>query len=105
MLLFTILYLVRDMWVTFMRSVGAMHGADVAAMRIGKVRTALSFPCAGWTYIYLAFHKLEVIPASWGVPWLISCFVFEGGLMLLTAVSAFTYTVAYAPYLRKALSR
>ncbi len=105
MLLFTILYLVRDMWVTFMRSVGAMYGADVAAMWIGKVRTALSFPCAGWTYIYLAFHNLESIPASWGQAWLISCFVFEGSLMLLTLISAFTYTAAYAPYLKKALSR
>jgi hypothetical protein len=88
-----------------MRSVGAMYGADVAAMWIGKVRTALSFPCAGWTYIYLAFHNLEAVPASWNAPWLISCFAFEGFLMLLTAVSAFTYTAAYAPYLKKALSR
>lgn len=105
MLCFTILYLVRDMWVTFMRSVGTMYGADVAAMWIGKVRTALSFPCAGWTYTYLAFHTWDVLPASWSFPWLVTCFAFEGFLILLTLISAFTYTVSYLPYLKKALSR
>lgn len=105
MLGFTILYLVRDMWVTFMRSIGTMYGADVAAMRLGKIRTALSFPCAGWTYIYLAFHSCGSIPSSWDGAWLTSCFVFEGFLILLTVISIFTYTASYAPYLKKALSR
>ena len=103
MLAFTILYLARDMWVTFIRSVGAMYGADVGAMRIGKVRTALSFPCAGWTYLYLAFHMAA--PASWNRPWLASCFVFETFMIAITAVSLCTYTRAYSPYLKRALAR
>jgi CDP-diacylglycerol--glycerol-3-phosphate 3-phosphatidyltransferase len=103
MLSFTILYLSRDMWVTFMRSVGAMYGADVAAMRMGKVRTALSFPCAGWTYMYLAFHDL--VPESWVKPWLVSCYVFELAMIVLTLVSLYTYTMAYLPFLKKALER
>ena len=41
MLGFTILYMLRDTWVTFLRSVGTLYGADVAAMWLGKVRTAL----------------------------------------------------------------
>ena len=41
MLGFTVLYMLRDTWVTFLRSVGAMYGADVAAMWRGKVRAAL----------------------------------------------------------------
>ena len=46
----TVLYLLRDTWVTFLRSVGTMYGADVGAMWLGKVRTALSFPArAGYT--------------------------------------------------------
>jgi phosphatidylglycerophosphate synthase len=103
MLAFTILYLSRDMWVTFIRSVGAMYGADVAAMYLGKVRTALSFPCAGWTYMYLAFHAM--VPQSWDFPWLMSCFVFEGFMILITIITLFTYTKAYLPYLKKALAQ
>ena len=101
MLCFTILYMLRDTWVTFMRSVGAMYGADVAAMWLGKVRTALSFPGAGWVYVYLSFHKM--LPAAWSGPWLVSCYVFEGLLIALTLWSLHTYTAAYMPYLRRAL--
>ena len=103
LLAFTLLYMLRDLWVTFMRSIGTMFGADVAAMRLGKVRTALSFPCAGWIYMYLAFRRIA--PASWDVPWLTSCYVFEGVMMLLTVVSIFTYTQSYSPYLRRALEK
>ena len=100
---FTILYMMRDTWVTFMRTVGTMYGADVAAMWLGKVRTALSFPGAGWIYLYLAFH--DFAPESWNGPWLASCYVFEAVLVALTLVSLVTYTAAYAPYLEKALAR
>ena len=100
---FTILYMMRDTWVTFMRTVGTMYGADVAAMWLGKVRTALSFPGAGWVYAYLAFHDLA--PESWRGAWLASCYVFEAVLVVLTLVSLVTYTAAYAPYLEKALAR
>ena len=100
---FTILYMMRDTWVTFMRTVGTMYGADVAAMWLGKVRTALSFPGAGWVYAYLAFHDL--VPESWHGAWLASCYAFEAVLVVLTLVSLVTYTAAYAPYLEKALAR
>ena len=103
MLCFTILYMLRDTWVTFMRSVGTMYGADVAAMWLGKVRTALSFPGAGWVYVYLSFHRM--FPESWNGPWLVSCYVVEGGLIALTIWSLHTYTSAYMPYLRRALGR
>ena len=102
MTFFTILYMLRDTWVTFMRSVGALYGADVAAMWLGKVRTALSFPGAGWVYMYLCFHRM--CPRAWWTPWLVSCYVVEGVLIVLTLWSAFTYTSAYLPYLKKALA-
>ena len=51
MMSFTILYMLRDTWVTFMRMVGTLYVADVAAAWLGKVRTALSFPGAGWVYV------------------------------------------------------
>lgn len=100
---FTVLYMLRDTWVTFMRSVGALYGADVAAMWLGKVRTALSFPGAGWIYVYLCFHRLA--PASWEGPWLATCYAVEAGLVALTLWSLYTYTVAYLPYLKRALER
>lgn len=103
MLGFTVLYMLRDTWVTFMRSIGAMYGADVAAMWLGKVRTALSFPCAGWIYAYCCMHKLA--PVSWHWPWLISCYAVEALLALLTLWSFSSYTVAYLPYLKQAIKR
>ena len=108
MLGFTILYMLRDTWVTFLRSVGTIYGADVAAMWLGKVRTALSFPGAGWVYMYLAFAPM--LPDTEGGSvlrgyWLMSCFWVEGLLVVLTVWSLFTYTSAYWPYLRQALER
>lgn len=100
---FAILYMLRDLWVTFMRSVGTMFGADVAAMYLGKVRTALSFPCAGWVYMYLAWHAL--VPEQYATPWLISCYAFEALMIVLTILSLFTYTKEYLPYLKKALEK
>jgi CDP-diacylglycerol--glycerol-3-phosphate 3-phosphatidyltransferase len=102
LLVFAILYLLRDTWVTFLRSVGALYGADLAAMWLGKVRTALSFPGAGWIYIYLAFHSFA--PASWQAPWRWSCYAVEAFLGFLTVVSLWTYTRAYLPSLKRALS-
>lgn len=103
LLAFTILYMLRDTWVTFMRSVGSMFGADVAALWLGKVRTALSFPGAGWIYMYLAFHHFA--PEAWRGIWLKSCYFVEGMLIALTLWSLWTYTKSYLPYLKKALER
>ena len=105
LLSFAILYMLRDLWVTFMRSVGTMFGADVAAMWLGKVRTALSFPCAGWIYLYLAFHagRGGAGAAEFASRWLLSCYLFEAVMIVLTVVSIFTYTRAYWAYLKKAL--
>ena len=110
LLAFTILYILRDLWVTFMRSIGTMYGADVAAMWLGKVRTALSFPVAGWIYMYLAFHPTkdpfcESCGSVWTTYWLWSCYFFEAFMIALTLVSVVTYTRAYMPYLKKALER
>ena len=103
LLLFTIFYMLRDTWVTFLRSVGTMYGADVAAMWLGKVRTALSFPGAGWIYLYCALSPFA--PESWRGIWLASCYVVEGALALLTLWSLYTYTAAYMPYLKRAIAR
>ena len=53
--------------------------------------------------MYLAFHDL--VPESWVKPWLVSCYVFELAMIVLTLVSLYTYTMAYLPFLKKALER
>ena len=102
----TVLYLLRDTWVTFMRSVGTMFGADVGAMWLGKVRTALSFPGAGWVYCYLALSPMVACESPWVTcAWPASVLFVEGFLAVLTLASLVTYTRAYMPYLKRALER
>lgn len=103
LLVFTILWILRDQWVTFLRSVATAYGADVGAMWLGKVRTALSFPCAGVIYFYLAF--LRWWPESVREVWLPICYVVEGFLILLNLYSFVVYTKSYFPYIKKALAR
>lgn len=103
LLVFTILWILRDQWVTFLRSVATMYGGDVGAMWLGKVRTALSFPCAGFIYIYLAFHRFWSESAC--AIGLQTCFAIEGFLILLNLYSFLIYTKSYFPYIRRALGR
>ena len=103
LLVFTVLWILRDQWVTFLRSVATMYHADVGAMWLGKVRTALSFPCAGFIYIYLAFNRWWsecVVSAGLHV-----CFAVEGFLILLNIYSFIVYTKSYFPYIKRALGR
>ncbi len=104
MLAFAILYILRDLWVTFLRSVGSLYGADGAAMWLGKVRTALSFPAAGWVYAYIVFNDLPFfVSVEKYMLW--SCYLVEGLMIMLNLVSSYTYTRAYSCYIKKALER
>ena len=104
MLAFAILYILRDLWVTFLRSVGSLYGADGAAMWLGKVRTALSFPAAGWVYAYIVFNDLPFfVSVEKYMLW--SCYFVEGLMIMLNLVSSYTYTRAYSCYIKKALER
>ena len=106
MLSFTILYILRDLWVTFLRSVGSAFGADVAAMWLGKVRTALSFPAAGWVYAYLSLRGYLPESASDADRcWLWSCYAVEFAMIALNIYSGYAYTLSYLPYLRRALEK
>ncbi len=103
MLAFTILYILRDLWVTFMRSVASMYGGEVAAMWLGKVRTALTFPAAGIIYIYVSLRGY--LPAEGASVLAFACFFIEIAMIILNAVSFVVYTRAYSPCLKKALER
>jgi CDP-diacylglycerol--glycerol-3-phosphate 3-phosphatidyltransferase len=103
LLVFTVLWILRDQWVTFLRAVASLYHADVAAMWLGKVRTALSFPCSGFIYIYLAFHKSWPAAAADAGLWI--CYAIEWGLILLNVHSFMVYTKSYLPYLRKSVGK
>lgn len=101
MLVFTVLYILRDQWVTFLRAVASTYHADVSAMWLGKVRTALSFPAAGGIYCYLAFHSL--LPEGWNAPLLWCVYAVEAFLIGLNVYSCVVYTKVYWPYLTRAI--
>ena len=102
MLAFTVLYILRDQWVTFLRAVASVYHADVSAMWLGKVRTALSFPAAGLIYLYLAFHGY--FPESWNAPFLWTVYAVEVFLIALNVYSCAVYTKAYWPYMLRAIN-
>ena len=101
MLVFTVLYILRDQWVTFLRAVASTYRADVSAMWLGKVRTALSFPAAGFIYVYLALHGC--LPSGWNAPLLAAVYLVETFLIVLNVYSCIVYTRAYWPYIRRAI--
>ncbi len=101
MLVFTVLYILRDQWVTFLRAVASTYHADVSAMWLGKVRTALSFPAAGFIYLYLAYHNY--LPDAWNGPMLAAVYLVEAFLIVLNIYSCAVYTRAYWPYIRRAI--
>lgn len=103
LLVFTILYILRDLWVTFMRAVGSVYGAPVAAMTLGKVRTALSFPTAGWIYLHVLLSPF--VSGMAASTWLLSVYFVEVSMTLLNVYSFFSYTRAYMPYVKKALEK
>ena len=95
MLIFTVLYILRDQWVTFLRSVGAMFQADCRANWMGKFRTAVSFPAACVIYVYASLHP-------WFLPQAL-IYLIEALLIILNLWSIVVYTRQYLPYIKQAL--
>jgi len=101
MLVFTVLYILRDQWVTFLRAVASSYHADVSAMWLGKVRTALSFPAAALIYLYVALHGF--LPDGWNGSLLAVVYLIEAFLIVLNVYSCAVYTRTYWPYIRRAI--
>ncbi len=97
MLCFTVFYILRDQWVSFLRSVGAAFGADVRANWMGKLRTAISFPIGCVIYLYVALH-----PAWLPRPAIYALEALGIGINLASIV---IYTREYLPYLRQSLRK
>jgi CDP-diacylglycerol--glycerol-3-phosphate 3-phosphatidyltransferase len=96
LLLLAVLFLLRDQWVSFLRSIGALYNVDARANWSGKWRTATSFAVLCTIYYYLQ------APRDWPLQlhaWLI--YVLEALMMVLNLVSFWVYSVYYWPWLRK----
>ncbi|HWI57526.1 MAG TPA: CDP-alcohol phosphatidyltransferase family protein [Bacillota bacterium] len=98
LLVLAILFLLRDQWVSFLRSLGALHHLDAKANWSGKVRTLISFPT-----ICVIYYSLQA-PPSWGfsIP---NALVYglEALSMAINLVSIGVYTMRFWPALRAEL--
>jgi|ERR1043166_2563219 CDP-diacylglycerol--glycerol-3-phosphate 3-phosphatidyltransferase len=94
LLIMAILFLLRDQWVSFLRSIGAIHNLSANANWSGKARTLISFPT-----ICVIYYALEA-PASW--PWRPSTNVLlglESLSMVINLISIAVYTKHFWPAL------
>jgi CDP-diacylglycerol--glycerol-3-phosphate 3-phosphatidyltransferase len=98
LLVLAILFLLRDQWVSFLRSLGALHNLSAKANWSGKARTLISFPTICVIYYYLQ------APAHWGfrIPEPV-VYVMEGLSVAINVISIGVYTGRYWPALRAEL--
>ena len=98
LLMLAILFLLRDQWVSFLRSLGALHALSAKANWSGKARTLISFPIICVIYYYLQ------APPQWGwrlpIGWV---YALEGLSMLINLISIGVYTLRFWPALRAEL--
>lgn len=94
LLILTILFLMRDQWVTFLRAIGAGYGAGGAAHWSGKLRTFVNFPLICLVY----YHEAAPWPSLPDG----AIYAFETFALILTLVSLLTYTARYWPYISRA---
>jgi CDP-diacylglycerol--glycerol-3-phosphate 3-phosphatidyltransferase len=98
LLVLAILFLLRDQWVTFLRSLGALHGLSAKANWSGKARTLISFPTICLIYYYLQ------APTTWPVqvPGTL-VHTLEGISVAINLISIAIYTKSFWPAVRAEL--
>jgi CDP-diacylglycerol---glycerol-3-phosphate 3-phosphatidyltransferase len=96
LLVLTLLFLSRDQWVTFLRSVGSMYNVSGHAHWSGKLRTGINFPLICTVYFF------EAGPSHWLAPWIV--YTFEAAGFVVNLGSIYAYTRRYWPCLVKAVS-
>ena len=98
LLVLAILFLLRDQWVSFLRSLGALHNLSAKANWSGKARTLISFPTICVIYYYLQ------APPNWGwrVP-INGVYGLEGLSVAINLISIGVYTFHFWPALRAEL--
>ncbi|HOW65077.1 MAG TPA: CDP-alcohol phosphatidyltransferase family protein [Candidatus Paceibacterota bacterium] len=95
LLVLAILFLMRDQWVSFLRSLGAQHHLSAKANWSGKARTLISFPT-----ICVIYYALQA-PAHWPIQLPLSLVHgLEWLSMGINLVSIVVYTRFYWPALK-----
>ena len=98
LLLLGILFLLRDQWVSFLRSIGAIHNLSATANWSGKARTLISFPT-----ICVIYYSLQA-PDHWPAhPSMNILLTLECLSMLINVVSIAVYTKHFWPAVRMEL--
>jgi CDP-diacylglycerol--glycerol-3-phosphate 3-phosphatidyltransferase len=98
LLVLAILFLLRDQWVSFLRSLGALHYLCAKANWSGKARTLISFPTICVIYYYLQ------APGYWPVRMPESLvYGLEGLSVVINLISIGVYTSRFWPALRAEL--
>jgi phosphatidylglycerophosphate synthase len=96
LLALAIFYLMRDQWVTFLRSIGSLYGVDAKAHFAGKLRTFISFPI-----ICMIYYHLQA-PAHWRLQLPLNLiYVLEWTLLVVNLYSIWYYTAYYWPWIRR----
>ena len=95
LLILTFLFLSRDQWVTFLRSIGSMYNVSGAANWAGKLRTAVTFPMICVAYYYEEAPDNIQFLNKWFV------YAFEGIALAINIISQIVYTKKYWPYLKQ----
>lgn len=98
LLVLAILFLFRDQWVSFLRSLGAQHNLSASANWSGKARTLISFPtiCVVYYFLQAPSHWVPRLPVVlvYGLEWL---------SMAINLVSILVYTRFYWPAVKAEL--
>ena len=95
LLVLAILFLLRDQWVSFLRSLGALHDLSAKANWSGKARTLISFPTICVIYYYLQ------APVDWCLRFPANLvYGLEGLSVAINLISIGVYTARFWPALR-----
>ena len=99
LLALTVAFLLRDQWVSFLRSIGALNGVDARANWSGKARTVIAFPAVCCIYYYLEGNGAWLLQLP-----LWFMYVIEILCLVINLISIWVYTAYYWPSLRKEIS-
>jgi CDP-diacylglycerol--glycerol-3-phosphate 3-phosphatidyltransferase len=98
LLVLAILFLLRDQWVSFLRSLGALHNLSAKANWSGKARTLISFPTICVIYYYLQ------APVDWCLRFPANLvYGLEGLSVAINLISIGVYTARFWPAFRAEL--
>ena len=91
----TILFLTRDQWATFLRSIGSLRGVAPPAAWSDRARAAINFP------LICCIYYFEESPARTVSPALL--YMLEAAAAAVNLASVYIYTRHYRPCLAEAM--